>query len=152
MQGDKKLRLRPFTEADAETIRRNQYPSESLDGIRDLICAWRSGEFNGKRFEMLAPAVGEAVVGSISLCERSRSAASIGVEIFECERRKGYAFSAMELMLKAAKARGYKLIMDQVSSENEPSKALHEKLGFETDGYIYKNAKGREVLLYLYLL
>ena len=58
----------------------------------------------------------------------------------------------MKLLLERAAASGYKLMLDQVSTENAPSKALHEKLGFETDGYIYKNAKGREVLLYLYLL
>ena len=144
--------LRRFTEDDAEIIRQNQYPSESLDGIREMIRAWRSEEFTGKRFEMLALTSSEAVVGCVSLYECSKSAASIGMEIFDGERRKGYASAAMKLLLARAKAQGYKLILDQVSTGNAPSKALHEKLGFETDGYIYRNAKGREVLLYLYCL
>ena len=35
-----------------------------------------------------------------------------------------------------------------IYGDNVVSIALHEKLGFETDGYVYKNAKGRDVLIY----
>lgn len=148
MQSKETMGLRPFTEDDAEIIRQKQYPCESLGGIRKMIREWQCGEYDGKRFEMLALTAGEAVVGSVSLYERSKSAAGIGIEIFEGERRKGYASAAMKLLLERAAASGYKLILNQVLTGNAPSKALHEKLGFETDGYIYKNAKGREVLLY----
>lgn len=148
MQSKENMGLRPFTEDDAELIRQKQYPCESLDSIHEMIREWQCGEYDGKRFEMLALTAGEAVVGSVSLYERSKSAASIGIEIFEGERRKGYASAAMKLLLERAAASGYKLILNQVLTGNAPSKALHEKLGFETDGYIYKNAKGREVLLY----
>ena len=78
----------------------------------------------------------------------SRSFASVGVEIFPEERRKGYAAQGMKLVFEIAKGRGYMVIQDQVAADNGPSIALHEKLGFETDGYEYTNKRDRRVILY----
>ena len=50
--------------------------------------------------------------------------------------------------LLASKLLG-RILLDQVRRDNAASIRLHEKLGFETDGYGYRNQKGREVVLYL---
>lgn len=146
------VRLRRFTEADAPLLRQKQYPDADIEEIKEMIRAWNAGSDRGKRFELYAIAADGAVVGSVSLYERSRSVASVGTEVFADERRKGYAAEGMRRMLAIAKERGYRIVQDQVRADNAASIALHAKLGFETDGYIYRNAKDRPVLLYLLCL
>jgi L-amino acid N-acyltransferase YncA len=55
----------------------------------------------------------------------------------------------MRLLLTYAKEKGYKIIQQQVRTDNLPSRKLHEKLGFETDEYVYANRKGHDIVLYL---
>ncbi len=54
----------------------------------------------------------------------------------------------MRLMIEAAKGRGYQILQDLVRADNGASIALHEKLGFLTDGSVHTNAGGRQVLIY----
>ena len=55
----------------------------------------------------------------------------------------------MQILLKEAAEKGYRIIQQQVRTTNTASIRLHEKLGFETDGYIYKNKHDHDVLIYL---
>ena len=146
------IELRYFTEADAPVLRQKQYPDAGLAELVEMIRAWNTGSYRGKRFEQFAIAADGAVVGSVSLYERSGSVASVGLEVFADERHKGYAAEGMRRISEAAKARGYRVLLDQVAADNAASIALHEKSGFETDGYVYQNAKNRPVLLYLLCL
>jgi phosphinothricin acetyltransferase len=146
------IRLREFEQSDAAVLKQKQMQDADLSEVEEMIRAWQTKTHRGKRFEMLAITEGDAVVGIVSLYERSRSAASVGIEIFFDERGKGYAEEGMRRILERAKVLGYSLILDQVAANNQPSISLHEKLGFETDGYLYKNAKDREVLLYYFSL
>ncbi|MBR3738916.1 MAG: GNAT family N-acetyltransferase [Clostridia bacterium] len=147
-----RLALRPFTGQDAAVIREKQITEASMEEVEGMIKAWESKTFQGKYFEMLALVANVSVVGSISLYEKTKKAASIGVEVFSDERGKGYAAEGMKLMIELARKRGYRIILDQVRADNAASIALHEKLGFETDGYLYENAKGHKVLIYLLCL
>ena len=52
-------------------------------------------------------------------------------------------------MEKYAGNKGYKILQHQISTPNTASIALHEKLGYETEGYVYLNKKGNDVILYL---
>mgnify|MGYP002625610560 CR=1 FL=1 len=146
------IRLREFEERDAAVLQKKQMPDVGTEEITDMIRAWRTKTFDGKRFEMLAVLSDDTVVGSVSLYERSKSVASVGIEVFADERGKGYASAAMKRIAETARNRGYRVIWDQVAANNKPSISLHEKLGFETDGYIYRNAKDCEVLLWLFCL
>lgn len=140
--------LRHFTEDDAETIRKKQWPDLSIEEIEAIIYDWKTLEYKGKYFEMMAIVADDAVVGNISLMEHSRSIVSLGVEVYLDERSKGYATAAMKQAFMLATERGYKIIQDQVRVDNKPSIALHERCGFETDGYVFINKKGKEVCIY----
>ena len=144
--------LRQFTMRDAEVLRDNGMPDASIEEVEGMISAWASGSFRGRYFEMFALTAEGAVVGSVSLYEHTKSVASIGAEVFAGERGRGYASEGMRLVIEKAASLGYRVIMDQVRADNAASIALHEKLGFETDGYRYKNAGGAEVLIYILCL
>ena len=143
------ITLRHFTENDAELMQANQLYNKSKEEILSLINEWKTNSYNGKYFEMFAVENDTTVIGSISLYEHSPSVASIGVEIFADQRRHGYAADAMRLLLTYAREKGYKIIQQQVRTDNRSSIRLHEKLGFETDGYVYVNKKGHDIILYL---
>ena len=144
--------LRKFTEEDAPVIQRELYPDMSAEEIICMIKDWQRNEYNGKYFEMFAVDADGGAAGFISLYEHSRSVASIGIEIFKKNRQKGYATASIELLMEYAKDRGYKILQEQILTTNTASIRLAEKLGAETDAYVYKNRKGNDVVLYLKLL
>ena len=109
-------------------------------------------EYGGNPFEMYAVTSGGRIVGSISLYGRDCGMASLGPEIFSSDRRNGYAAEAMKLLAERAAGMGYRILMDQVRSDNAASIALHEKLGFGTDGAVYRNSRGRDVIIYVMAL
>ena len=45
--------------------------------------------------------------------------------------------------MQYAAEKGYRIILDQVRKDNPASIRVHEKLGFESDGYIYQNQKNK---------
>ena len=143
------ISLRHFEESDAEVLQTYNLSGKSNDDIISMIHDWNTLSYNGRYFEMFAIQEDATVVGSISIYERSKSIASLGIEIFAPYRRKGYAYDAMRLLMGHAKRKGFKIILQQVRNENHASIRLHEKLGFETDGNVYENQKGHKVLIYL---
>ncbi len=144
--------IRHFTEHDAAFIQQKQYTETSVTDIREMIAEWKTNTYQGKYFEMFAIAADDTIVGSASLYEHSKSVVSIGVEVYPDHRRKGYAAEGMRLIMNHARNLGYRIIQNQVRTDNQASIALHNCLGFETDGYAFKNAKGKDVFLYLFCL
>ena len=143
------ISIRHFTDSDVDTIRTNQYPNVSENDIRSMIHEWNSGSQNGRFFEMFAVIHAGETVGAVSLYEHSKSVVSIGAEIYPAFRRKGFAYEANLLLFDRAKQLGYKVIQNQVGTDNVASIQLNEKLGFESDRYEYKNRKNRPVYLFL---
>lgn len=143
------ITLRRFTEQDAEWIQRYFYPDLQEEAIWKMIRDWNAGTYNGKEFEMLAILEDQQAVGMISLYEHSASVASIGPEVMPEKRNRGIAFEAMKLMMEKARRKGYRILSQQLRTDNMASRKLHEKLGFETDDYVYRNKYGHEVLIYL---
>ena len=133
--------IRLFADNDVDTLQTNLYPDMSAEEIRDMVREWNSGSYQGKRFEMF--------VGTVSLYALSKSVASIGAEVFEPYRRSGYAYEANLLLLDHAKELGYRVILNQVRTDNAASIRLNEKLGFETDRYVYRNKKEHPVFLFI---
>ena len=141
--------LRNFIESDAPMFQEKHSKYLSIEKIGDLIRKWNEKEYEGKYFEMFAIVRDEEIVGRISLYQHSANVISCGPEIFEGYCRQGVAKEAMVLAMDIAKGKGYKVIMQQIRTDNVASIALHNSLGFETDGYVYKNKKGNEVLIYV---
>ena len=143
------ITLRHFTEKDAEWIQRHFYPDMQEEAVLDMIRDWNKGTFNGREFEMLAILEDQQAVGMISLYQHSATVASIGPEVMPEKRNRGIASEAMKLMIEQARRKGYRILSQQVRTNNTASRRLHEKLGFETDDYVYRNKHGHEVLIYL---
>ena len=144
--------LRNFTLDDAVEFQQKQSMNMSLDEVESLLKQWQEKEFEGKYCEMFAVINDAEIVGMISLYQHSENVISCGPEIFERYRKQGLGGEAMKLAMKIAKNKGYKLISQQIRVNNIASIALHKKLGFETDEYIYKNRHNNDVQIFIKLL
>lgn len=139
-------------DSDATEFQQKRNVNMSISEIKELFAKWKEKEIEGKYFEMFAVIKDDEIVGMISLHKHSESVISCGPEIFECYRKQGIAEEAMKLAMDIAKSKGYKLVSQQIRIDNTASIALHNKLGFETDGYAYKNKKGNDVAIFIKLL
>jgi len=141
--------LRNPKKEDASELQEYGFPDLSTEQVEALICDWGKKQFNGKYFEMYAIVSDEKIVGTISLYQHSSEVVSIGPEVF-CEyRKKGFAKEAMICACQMAKEKGFKIVSQQIRTNNAASIALHCSLGFETSGHIFTNAKGNQVSIYL---
>ncbi|MBQ7011726.1 MAG: GNAT family N-acetyltransferase [Clostridia bacterium] len=143
------VELRSFTVYDAEALFKTACFGNSIEDVIALLSQWENKSYNGKYFEMLGVVYNGEIVGTVSLFEHSPSVISIGPEIFDSHRRKGYAKSAMSLACDIAKERGYKIVSQQIRVNNTASIALHIALGFETGGHVFTNSKGNKIAIYL---
>ncbi|MBQ8077698.1 MAG: GNAT family N-acetyltransferase [Eubacterium sp.] len=141
------MELRPISKEYTEILS-DKY-NMSLEDINKLITQSDSELFENKFFKMYVIMVAELIVGTISVYEHSANVVSIGPDIFEEYRQRGYATEAMKAIMDIAKAKGYKVVFQQIRTNNTASIALHTKLGFETDNCIFKNKNDNEVSIYL---
>ena len=141
--------LRNFVISDALSLQKISYSDLSVEEIESLICKWNEKQVNDKYFEIFAILLDEKIVGTISLYQHSKDVISIGPEIFEVYRQQGLAKEAMMLACSIAKEKGYKIVSQQIRTNNIASIALHSSLGFETNGSTYINGKGNQVAIYL---
>ena len=143
------IQLRSFEKEDASELQKYGYSGMSAEQIEVLICDWSKKQFDGKYFEMFAIVSDEKIVGTISLYQHSSEVVSIGPNIFGAYRRKGFAKEAMISACKMAQEKGFKIVLQQVRTNNTASIALHRSLGFETNELVFTNAKGNQVSIYL---
>lgn len=141
--------LRNLKIEDASELQKYGYSGMSAEQVEALICDWGQKQFDGKYFEMFAIISDEKIVGTVSLYQHSLEVVSIGPEVFDEYRRKGFAKKAMMLACQMAKEKGFKIVSQQIRTDNAASIALHRSLGFETNGIVYTNSKGNKVSIYL---
>lgn len=146
------ISLRNYIDDDAELFQKYSYKNMTIEDIKKLFAEWNSKVYQGRYFEMFAILNGQEIIGSISLYQHSANVISYGLEIFDCYRKQGFGRQAMNIAFDIAKTKGYKIVLQQIRIDNRASVALHHSLGFETDGYAYRNKKGNEVSIYLKLL
>ena len=123
-----------------------------MDDVRRMIDESNAKSHNHKYFEMYSVFSDHLLVGTVSLYEHSPSVISIGPEIFGEYRQRGYGTEAMKASMNIAQSKGYKIVLQQVRTDNIPSIKLHAHLGFETDEYIYKNRNQHDILIYIKVL
>ena len=134
---------------DAFELQKSGYSDLSIEQVEALICDWNKKQVNGKYFEMFAIVSEDKIVGTVSLFQHTSEVVSIGPEVF-CEyRRKGFAKEAMICACQMAKEKGFKIVSQQIRTNNTASIALHCSIGFETNELVYTNAKGNQVSIYL---
>ena len=141
--------LRNFKKDDVSELQEYGYSDLSAEQVEALICDWEKKQFNGKYFEMYAIVSDERIVGTISLYQHSSEVVSFGPEVFCKYRRNGFAKEAMICACQIAKEKGFKIVSQQIRTNNIASIALHCSLGFETSELIFTNAKGNQVSIYL---
>lgn len=141
--------LRNFSESDAKIVQKMRFKNMSLEDIIELFRKWNELEYESRYYEMFAVLYKQNIVGQISLYQHSQTVISCGPEIYDNYRKQGYAVEAMTVAMDIAKEKGYRIVMQQVRTDNVASIALHQRLGFETDGYVYQNKKGNEVVIYI---
>ena len=141
--------LRNLKIEDALELQKIEYSDLTIEQVEALICEWNKKRVNGKYFEMFAIVSEDKIVGTISLFQHTSEVVSIGPEVF-CEyRRNGFAKEAMICACQMAKEKGFKIVSQQIRTNNTASIALHSSLGFETNELVYTNAKGNQVSIYL---
>ena len=141
------IELRPISKKYTEILSDNY--NMSPEDTDKLIAQSDSELFKDKFFKIYVIMIEEIVVGTISLYEHSANVVSIGPDIFEEYRLRGYATEAMKAIMDIAKTKGYKVVFQQIRKNNTASISLHTKLGFETDNCIFKNRNDNEVSIYL---
>lgn len=146
------IKLRNFIDNDINTLKKYKFNKLSQEEIKELILEWNSKTINGNYFEMFAILNDDNVVGTISVYQSSENMCSCGVEVYSDYRRQGFGREAMIIILNELRDRGIKLVCQQIRKNNTASILLHKSLKFETDGYIYTNKKGNEVLIYFKIL
>ena len=141
--------LREFSPGNAPLLQEAGYPDESTEKIEALIAQWNTHSFDDRYFEMLGIWDGENLVGCISLYQHTGEVISIGPEIFPAHRRKGYGRQALALACQRGRELGYKIVCQQIRTDNIASLTLHASLGFVGSGQIFTNARGNPVLICL---
>lgn len=74
--------LRNFTASDIPILQKYCYKDLKDQEIQEMVDQWDRKEYEGKYFELFAVTAGQAVVGSISLYQHTKSVVSFGLEIF----------------------------------------------------------------------
>lgn len=143
------VQLRNFQPADALLLKDLVYPDISTEEIQEMISQWERKEYSGRYFEMFGVFRDNQLVGTVSLFAHSTHSISCGPEILPQYRKQGFGRAAVLAAMEIAKSKGYQIAFSQIRTDNASSIALHRSLGFETDGYVFKNQKDKDVLIYL---
>ena len=88
----------------------------------------------GRYYEVFGIWTTGCMVGMIIMYHYDDGAISIGIDIFNKYRRKGYGTQALKASFDKAKDAGYKLAVAPINIRNIPSMKLHEKCGFALAG------------------
>ena len=126
--------LRIFRPSDWQVITKYQHPDLDQDGAIKLIYAYSTSNYQGRFHKLSAIADNAQIVGYVSMIEQDDGVVSIGVEVYEPFRRKGYAYAGVSQMLTYANAMNYRTATAQVRKDNVASLALCKKLGFSVSG------------------
>lgn len=144
----KGLTVTPLTEEDLPCLSGTAYgdmPPEVK--LKMLAESQNRRHGDGRYFEVFTLKDGDLAVGFASLYEREKGVASVGLDIREPFRRKGYATRAAAPLAALLTEKGFSAIRTHVRTDNEASLRLHEKLGFIRMGQD-KTERGAKVIVF----
>ena len=142
------LTLKSFEEDDLLFLSGTGYVSMSEKAKKAMLAASQIRRHtDGNYFEVFTLREGNDVIGFVSLYSKEPGFVSIGLDIREQYRRRGFAIRSAELIAKLLAEKGFSVIRNTVRTDNKASVLLHEKLGFTlTDQYT--TDKGRNVYVF----
>lgn len=142
------LTLKSFEEDDLLFLSGTGYVFMSEKAKKDMLAASQTRRHtDGNYFEMFSLRDGIDIIGFVSLYSKEPGSVSIGLDIREQYRRRGYGTRFAELIAKLLAEKGFSVIRNTVRTDNKASVLLHEKLGFTlTDQYT--TDKGRNVYVF----
>ena len=142
------LAIVPFSEADLPALSGTGYEAMSATARRKMLAtSERKTHEDGCYFEMFTINDGETAVGFASLYAKEKDVVSVGLDIREPFRRRGYATRAAEPLAALLTEKGFAAVRTHVRTDNEASIRLHEKLGFTHTGQ-EKTGRGTDVFVY----
>lgn len=142
------IAITPLSRADLPALTGTAYddmPPEAK--LKMLAESQNQRHGDGRYFEVFTLKDGDMAVGFASLYEREKGVASVGLDIREPFRRKGYATRAAEPLAALLTEKGFSVIRTHVRTDNEASLRLHEKLGFIRMGQD-KTDRGAKVIVF----
>lgn len=150
-----KVRLRPVEPGDAPAhhafnnsydydLIDKRYPPSSLSRVEEWAGQRGQAGFDDQNFtfQMVSVATGE-LVGGIAThnCDQRTGVLSYGLHVLAEHRGQGYASEAICLVLRFYfQELRYQKANIGVYDLNEPSKALHRRLGFTEEGRLRRTA------------
>ena len=142
-----KMTMTPFARADLPVLTGTAYGDMPPQAQRNMLEESECRTHDGRYFEVFTLKDGDTAVGFASLYEQEKGVVSVGLEIREPFRRRGYATRAAEPIAALLTEKGFSAIRTHVRTDNEASLRLHEKLGFVRTGQ-HTTGKGTEVYVF----
>lgn len=123
--------IRHFEIKDIKDLKKYRYPDKSDLEILSMINEWNKCGCSGRYFEMFIIINGGQSVGEISIYEHTVDTVSVGVNIFEPFRKKGFATKGIDYAIDRAKQLEYKNAVCLIEKTNANAIKLFLKQGFE---------------------
>ena len=142
------VHLQPITDENVSDLAGTSYDGMPCDEKLRMIADSLRKEHNGSYFELLAVYDEDLLVGFMNLYAHSAEIVSIGPEIKQMYRRRGYGYLGEMQALRYAKDAGFSVAVANVREDNQASIALHEKLGFAVGAHCFSKS-GKPIRVYV---
>ena len=142
------LSLSPLASEDVPFLTGTGYEAMPEKAKQKMLSDSQAKQYaDGNYFEVFTLRDGTDVIGFVSLYSKEPGFVSIGLDIREQYRRRGFATRSAEPIAELLAEKGFSVIRNTVRTDNKASVLLHEKLGFTlTDQYT--TDKGRNVYVF----
>ena len=123
--------IRHFEIKDIKDLKKYRYPDKTDLEILSMINEWNKCGCSGRYFEMFTIINAGQSVGEISVYEHTKESVSIGINIFEPFRQKGFATEALKYAINRGKELKYEYAVCLIEKNNRLALDFFIKYGFE---------------------
>ncbi len=123
--------IRHFEIKDIKDLKKYRYPDKSDLEILSMINEWNKCGCSGRYFEMFTIINAGQSVGEISVYEHTKESVSIGINIFEPFRKKGFATEALNYAINRGRELNYEYAVSLIEKNNRIALEFFIKHGFE---------------------
>ena len=123
--------IRHFEIKDIKDLKKYRYPDKSDLEILSMINEWNKAGCSGRYFEMFTIINAGQSVGEISIYEHTKESVSIGINVFEPFRQRGFATKALDYAMNRGKELNYEYAVCLVEKNNLVAIKFFTDHGFE---------------------